>query len=94
MTCVDKCLQALATLDISLLGGEIGYLGFESQQCFLRQAVRQMKGYMLRGLGTFKMGQISAAVPYRPGNANLPIGVFSPANREIGVPGTILRVGH
>jgi hypothetical protein len=60
----------------------------------LRQAVRQMKSHMLGRLGTFKVREISTVVPCRPGNASLPIGVFAPANREIGVPRVAPRVVH
>src|ERR1700704_3438671 len=101
---IDPRVHPLATFDIPLLGGESFQLGFESLQYGLWQAVRQMKGHMLRRLGTFKVWQISTAVPHRPGNsgsaillpgnANLPIGVSLPANREIGVPGIVLRVAH
>ena len=59
--------------------------GFQAQQYDLRKAVRQMKGHMLRHVGAFKVGEISAAV--RPGSAILLNGVLQTANREIGVPG-------
>src|ERR1019366_5821179 len=101
MTSVDPRVHPLAAFDIPLLGGESLQFGFESQQYRLRQTVRQMKGHMLRRLGTFKVRQISTAVPYRPGNSGkwpgsaiLPNGVFLPANREIAVPGIVLRLAH
>ena len=99
MTSIHPRLNPLAVFGIPFLGGESLQLGFHPQQYDLRQAVRQMKRYMLHCLRTFKMWQISTAMPH-PGNANLPIGGLSdlpgttfqgldpslPANREIGVP--------
>jgi hypothetical protein len=43
----------------------------------------------MRPLGGFLGGGLilSGKRTVSPGNANLPIGVFTPANREIGVPG-------
>jgi hypothetical protein len=90
MTRVDPRLHPLAAFDIPFPGRQSLQLGFELQQYRLREAVRQMKCDVLRRLRTFKVRQIAAAVPYRPGNANLPIGGFPPANREIGVPGVAL----
>ena len=99
MTRVDPRLHPLAAFDITFPGGESLQLGFQSQQYGLRKAVRQMESHMLRHLGTFKVRQISAAMPsgrviLLPGNAILRNGVFRPANREIGVPGIGLRVVH
>ena len=100
MTGVDPRVHPLAALDIPLIGGESVQIGFQSQQYLLRQAVCQMKGHMLRRLSIFKVRQISTAVPpgsalrRTPGRANLLIGRLAAANREIGVPGTVLRVAH
>ena len=85
MTSVDPRVHPLTAFDIPLVSGDSLQFGFQSQQYRLRQAVRQMKGHMLRHLGTFKVRQISTAVP--PGNAILLNGVFQTANLEIGVPG-------
>ena len=104
MTSVDPRVHPLAAFDIPLFGWESLQFGFQSQQYRLRQAVRQMKGHMLRHLGTFKVRQISTAVHTVPElrerhshevtwNAILLNGSL-PANREIGVPGIVLRVVH
>jgi hypothetical protein len=102
VTGVDPGVYPLALFDIPLFGGKTREFGFPSEQYRLRQAVGKMKGDVLRGLGAFKVWQISAAVPHRlggargsiPGNAILVISVFRRANREIGVPGGVLEGGH
>ncbi len=83
MTRVDPRVHALAAFEIPLFGGENLQFGFQSLQYGLRKAVRQMKGHVLGYVGTFKVGEIAAAVP--PGSANLPIGVIHTANLLNGV---------
>ena len=94
MTRVDPRIHPPAAFGIPFLGRESFQLCVESLQYALRQAVCQMKCHVLRRLGTFKVRQVPAVVPYQPGNANLPIGVLSLANREIGVPRIALKVGQ
>ncbi len=91
---VDPRVHPLAAFDIPLLGGKSLQFGFPSQQDGLREAVREMKGHMLRYVGTFKVRKVSTAVPRCPGNAILMNGVLVAANREIGVPGIVLTVVH
>ncbi len=76
MTRVDPRVNTLAVFDVLLPGGESLQFGFQLQKDRLRKAVGEMKGDVLGHVGTFKVGEIAAAVP--PGSAirsaNLPIG--------------------
>ena len=49
----------------------------------MREAVGEMKGDMLDYVGTFKVGQVAAAMP--PGSAILPNGVFLSSGLKDGV---------
>jgi len=74
VTRVDPRVYPLAAFAILFLGGEKFQFGFQLLQHGLRETVRQMKGHILGRLGAFKVRQVAAAAPRRPGkggNANL-----------------------
>lgn len=88
---INPRVHPLAAFDVLFLWGESFQFGSQLLQYGLREAVRQMKGDVLDDRGTFKVGEIAAAVP--PGSAILLNGDFCSfdyANREIGVPGVVL----
>jgi hypothetical protein len=91
VTCIDPSVYTLTAFDVLFLGGEGLQFGFQSQEDGLRKAVRQMKSHMLGHVGTFKVREVSAAVPL--GSAILRDGGLHNANREIGVPSDLPRGG-
>lgn len=80
---VDPGVDALAAFGAALFGGEGFQFGVQTLKDRLREAVGEMKGDMLGHVGTLKVGEVAAAMPRGSG--------IRSANREIGVPGSVLE---
>src|SRR5579863_8859404 len=94
MARVNPFLEPFAVFHIAPGERERVQFGFQAQERGFREAIGEVKGHMLRRFLTLDVRKIAAAVPPGsvPGSAILLNGVWTAANREIGVPR--LGVGH